>query len=303
MDRCYTGWSDQQQMLELVHRQPEEHLHVMDLPYRLCSWALDEPENVHLWFSGGRLCGWAALQSPFWFIDYAVDPPADSDLHAEVLEWALQRARSMSKTSPYWRPAWFIPAFSFQVEKMAVLQASGFRDQSRVPVDPWSKVLLSRPAGTALQTGPLPPGYCLRPLKGPVEIPALVELHQTVFQSKNMTLAWRTRIQEHPSFHPELNLVIEAPGGKLAAFCTAWFDPAGYGGRPAGQIEPLGVTEAERGKGLSNILLAEAFHLLGGLGAEQIFVETDLSREQALAAYLASGYSLLHRVHIWRADL
>jgi uncharacterized protein YfaA (DUF2138 family) len=39
-----------------------ENLHVVDLPYRLSSWALDDPENVRLWTDAeGRLLAWIVL--------------------------------------------------------------------------------------------------------------------------------------------------------------------------------------------------------------------------------------------------
>jgi len=33
-------------MADLVTAFPARQLHVVDLPYRLCSWALDEPDSI-----------------------------------------------------------------------------------------------------------------------------------------------------------------------------------------------------------------------------------------------------------------
>ena len=48
-------------MAALAQAFPAENLHVVDLPYRLSSWALDDPDNVGLWLNEhGELRAWAA---------------------------------------------------------------------------------------------------------------------------------------------------------------------------------------------------------------------------------------------------
>lgn len=56
---------DKQLMIDLACQFQADHLHVVDLPYRLSSWALDDVENIRLWFDGESLVAWAVLQSPF----------------------------------------------------------------------------------------------------------------------------------------------------------------------------------------------------------------------------------------------
>ncbi len=290
-----------QPLIALAHRAPEQHLHLIDLPYRLSSWALDLPENVRTWHAAdGALVGWAVLQAPFWAIDVAVDPAAGDGLEAEALAWAVGRARELADDPEHNRPCWFVSVLEGQGQRMAALEALGFRDQAHVPVDPWSKVFLARPAVGAWESR-LPPGYRLRELGGRAE--AYVELHQAVFESKNMTLAWRERTLAQPAHRPDLDLVIEAPDGSLAAFCIGWFDPVGYGGRPCGQIEPLGVAPAHRGLGLGRAILEACCGHLQQAGAERIYVETDRDRDAALGVYGAAGFRILHDVHVFRFDL
>ena len=77
---------DKNLMSALARRYPENNLHVTDLPYRLSSWALDDPENSHLWFDENQqLVAWAVLQTPFWTIDYACQPEAEVSLHKDIL--------------------------------------------------------------------------------------------------------------------------------------------------------------------------------------------------------------------------
>ena len=49
IQRLYGGDADKTEMVALARAFPAEHTHVIDLPYRLSSWAFDFPENVGLW--------------------------------------------------------------------------------------------------------------------------------------------------------------------------------------------------------------------------------------------------------------
>ena len=62
-------------MSALVHASTAEDLHIMDLPYRLSSWAFEDRENIGLWVDETeRLIAWAVMQTPMWAIDYAYLP-------------------------------------------------------------------------------------------------------------------------------------------------------------------------------------------------------------------------------------
>lgn len=47
--RSFLHEHDKQLMIDLACRFQTDHLHVVDLLYRLSSWALDDAENVRLW--------------------------------------------------------------------------------------------------------------------------------------------------------------------------------------------------------------------------------------------------------------
>lgn len=47
--RSFLYEQDKQLMIDLACQFQADHLHVVDLPYRLSSWALDDKENVRLW--------------------------------------------------------------------------------------------------------------------------------------------------------------------------------------------------------------------------------------------------------------
>ena len=291
--------ADKLQMLALSRQFPADNLRVTDLPYRLSSWALDEPENTRLWFDAqGRLLAWAVLQTPFWFIDYAFRPETAS-LHPEILNWADERARQNLAT-PFGHSCWFVTVFSDQTERMHELEAAGFSNQAEVGEDSWSKVFLQRPGDLSVKEYRIPPGFVVRSLAGKDEIAAYVELHQTVFESKNMRLEWRQRTLEHPDYVPNLDIVVASPDGRLGAFCICWLQRVE--GRLTGQVEPLGCHPDFRKYALGRVALAEGLRRLQAHGAEVIQVETDSYRNTAFRLYESIGFSVAKNVFVYRKD-
>lgn len=299
--RPFSGEPDLNAMLALSSASPAGNMHIVDLPYRLSSWAFDDPANVALWEdSAGQLLAWAVMQTPFWFIDYAIHPAADADLHHQVLAWADRRAAEIADTS-YGHPCWFIHVFSDQTEHQRDLEATGFACQADVGEDSWSKVFMQRPAHLPLPACTPPDGFTIRPLAGESEVAAYVDLHRTIFESRSMTVEWRSRTLRHPLYIPDIDLVAVAPDGRLAAFCICWLNPD-LGGTARGQVEPMGVHPDFRKLGLGQAILTENLRRLVQHGAEQLFVETDSYRGPALELYESVGFQVIRDVWIYRKD-
>jgi hypothetical protein len=73
--RTHSGEVDKVEMIQLAREFQAEHLHLIDLPYQLSSWALDEPDNIGLWVDeDGHLVAWAVMQTPFWTIENVLRP-------------------------------------------------------------------------------------------------------------------------------------------------------------------------------------------------------------------------------------
>jgi hypothetical protein len=144
--REFLGEIDLQVMIELARVSPTDNLHVIDLPYRVSSWASDDPANVGLWVNAeDQLLAWAVMQTPFWTIDCACHPDAEPKLHRHLLAWADHRARQVLDT-PNGRPCWFVMVYADQTDRIRDLEEAGFASQANVGEDSWSKVLMQRPA-------------------------------------------------------------------------------------------------------------------------------------------------------------
>jgi ribosomal protein S18 acetylase RimI-like enzyme len=283
-------------MIALAQLCAVQHLRVLDLPYRLSSWALDDPENTCLWFEAdGALVGWVVLQLPFWTMDIACRPDLAPALYGEILAWADARARRAVNTSNG-HPTWYVNVFTNQAGIIRELETAGFACQADVGDDSWSKVFMRRPGELPVKDYRIPPGFTVRPLAGEAEAEAYVNLHQAVFGTKNMTVDWRRRTLQQPGYRPDLDVVVEAPDGRLAAFCIGWL----HGKK--GQIEPLGCHVDFRRYALGRIALAEVLRRLQAAGAEQIYVETDNYRDTAMKLYEHMGFQVIREVWIYRKD-
>jgi mycothiol synthase len=128
---------------------------------------------------------------------------------------------------------------------------------------------------------------------GEQEVAAYAELHRFVFESSSMTSEWRARALRTPQYQSDLDLVISAPDGSLAAFCVGWFDPNCH----VGQIEPIGVHPRFRRHGLARILLLTMLHRFKWHGAISAFIEPFSENTPIHRASEAVGFQHIHTIH------
>lgn len=298
LQRTFSGDSDKDEMIALARLSASENIHVIDLPYRFSSWAFEDSNNVALWRNeAAQLIGWAVLQTPFWTIDYACHPSVESQLHRKILTWADERAHAVLHTA-FGHPAWYIMVSEGQSSRIHDLETAGFQCQADVGEDSWSKVLMKHILQTPVKVYSPPSGYKVRLLLGEEEVEAYVELHRSVFESKNMTVDWRLRTLHHPAYRRDLDVVVEAPDGRLVAFCIGWCDETSK----TGQIEPLGCHKDFRRFALGRVALSECLQRLQSAGAKAILVETDSYRNTAFRLYESLGFDVIQNILVYRKD-
>ena len=277
--RPYTGPSDWGRMLEVVDVHPGQHLHVVDLPYRLASWSLDDSRNACLWQdASGTLLGWAALQIPWATVDIAQHPDA-TGLKIEMLRWGLLRAQEWASEQKR-EFTLYQGIVDEQVEAQTWLTENGF-----TPTD-WQTIHLTRSLTEVVPGPQLPQGFKLRPLRGESEVADYVALHRAAFETNNMTVEWRARILKMSHYVPELDVVAVAPDGRLAAFCINWALPD----RSEAQIEPLGVHPDFQQLGLGRAMVLESLRRMQGIGARLAHVETYSVNDPARGLYESVGF-------------
>jgi GNAT superfamily N-acetyltransferase len=135
----------------------------------------------------------------------------------------------------------------------------------------------------------LPPGYTVRALGGPEELPARSWLSWRAFHpdepdGKYEGWTWYRNVQRAPLYRQQLDLVAVAPDGELAAFTTAWFDDV----TRHGCFEPVGVEPGHQRRGLGKAVMAEGLRRLAALGATEAHVSS--YGEPAHTLYHSMGF-------------
>jgi len=280
--RTFRGQSDWQAIAQLI--EADSHFYnPVDFPWRLCSTSLEDHRNGMVWEDeNGVVQAFAGLQFPWLTVDYAIHPAVRSqELELEVIGWSEKRLHEIATETKDEFP-FNINALSVETERIELLKALGYTCWD-------SHLVVFNRSLSELPTATIPEGFTIRPLKGASEVEQYAELHRTAFESNTMTTLWRSHTLEAPLYRPELDLIAEAPDGRLAGFCIWWYRPD----LKMAQIEPMGVHPDFQHLGLSQAMMAEGMRRAAALGAEKAKVETYSFSHPALKAYEAAGFQVV----------
>lgn len=113
---------------------------------------------------------------------------------------------------------------------------------------------------------PLPDGFSIRCTQGREEVESLVALHRAAFGTAHMTVEYRLAMMSTPQYIRELDFVVVAPDGSLAAFCVCGFEDSE---RELGYTDPIGTHPSYRRLGLGKALVSAGLTALQTVGARQ----------------------------------
>lgn len=274
-------------MVDLLREMPPASRHLIDIPWRLSSPALQNGRDACVWEDeSGKLAGFAAWQKYWSVLDFFVRPGEQQQtVETEMLAWAETRFRELDqergKPLPYW-----IEYRDDDVERQRVAEAQGYTLKEDAYVH------MMHPLDKPLEKPVLPDGFTQRPFADEREVDAYVEMHRAAFESTSMTHDWRQRTLRMPQYEPELDIVAVAPDGSLAGFCVGWLNTE----RRVGQVEPIGVHPRFHQMGLGRALLLESLWRFKAHGSNSVLVETDMGRTAARRAYESVGFQTIHTV-------
>lgn len=123
---------------------------------------------------------------------------------------------------------------------------------------------------------PLPDGYTIRSLGDGLELLERCYASGLGFHQGDIQIAvnnrrdptWYRNIQSAPLYRRDLDLVVIAPDGAIAAFCTIWFDDV----TRSAYFEPVATVPDYQRRGLGRALLTEGMRRLKRMGATRAFV-------------------------------
>jgi ribosomal protein S18 acetylase RimI-like enzyme len=242
---------------------PRAPWHIGDVAWGLHQHEGREDEwTIRLWKDGDRVVAWSWRKGEKLELDVR---PDRYDLLDEIL--AEPDARE---------------AFGFEddADLRAAFARHGF-------VQPGEQLhFLVRPLAESPVPPPLPPGYGYRTVEL-ADIAERVATHRDVWAPSRVTESSYANVMVAWPYRCSLDCVIEAPDGRFAAYCLVWPDDENH----VGELEPVGVREEFRRRGLGSAVCTFALQRLHEEGGREAIVYCDT--EPACELYRSLGF----RVH------
>lgn len=257
------GEPDIQLMRDLIERLSGEST-IVDFEENM----LLEPvrATVRLWQDNGRLLGFAYVDD-YNNLHFEIEAMARSaPLEDEIIEWGITcvQTRNAQASKSHTLDAAFSAHNTWQI---AMLEREGFTRAN------WRTLRYARSLSQPIKTYTFPPGFSLRSVAGVHEAERLVALHQAAFGTENMTVAQRLAMMQAPGYERNLDLVVVAPDGELAAFCICGFENEGDNGR-VGFTDPIGTHPHYQRRGLGKAIVTAGLYRLRGRGGTIVKLST-----------------------------
>ena len=228
--------------------------------------------------AAGELLGFVFTDTPGWAVVQAT-PDAHADLLGAMLDLAEDKAQTPAVPL-------VVRAFGADSVLVSALVARGY-----VAGDHSTPRFEIRP-GQAVPVPELPAGFSVVSVGNtPEQLRARTELHRAVWHPSRVTLPAYLHLRASPTYTPELDMVLAAPNGDLAAYVLGWNDPA----TRMGVLEPVGTHQDYRQQGLARLLVLAALQRFAELGAERVYVCTSESNLAAVRLYTSCGFVVTGR--------
>ena len=227
-------------------------------------------DNTRLWFDTNNQIVGFALVDHYNNLRFEFDPQAaHSNIELEIVTWGVEcMRRAMQERSE--SLTLDASCRDDDTGKIALLERHGFVMQGM------RSLHMVRPLDKPIATPQVPAGFSIRHVAGEQEVKALVALHRAAFDTENMTVEERLAMMRLPEYDPELDLLVIAPDGRLAAYCMCSISPEENArtGRNEGYTDPVATHPDFQRRGLAKALLLTGFHKLKQRGIDTAVLGT-----------------------------
>jgi predicted N-acetyltransferase YhbS len=242
-------------------------------------WAATLPHGeteVRLWRDGGKLVGWGWLTGGTE-LEFDVRP-GRRDVLEEILDWAQPDE---------------LVVRSDHDDAIACIEAYGLAHD---PEAPWFR--LNARSLAQIDEPRVPDGYRVRTVEER-DWPSWVEVHRSAFQPSRFREDVYAFVRSTSAYRADLDCVVEAPDGSIAAYTLAWLDEV----NAVGQFEPVGVHAGHRRLGLGRAVGLFALRQLRELGASSALVACRGDEAYPIPAklYEAIGFREVSRFLAYRS--
>ncbi|PYE47702.1 GNAT family N-acetyltransferase [Deinococcus yavapaiensis] len=265
------------------------YLHPGDLTWWIRQNTVFDPqEGIELFHDdAGKLLGFVFNKPPEWATLQAA-PHTPSAVLDEMLAFAQAKAAANTQKSL---------TVAADAGDEALTRALERADFSRTGERMCCFVY--RPVVQGVPTPTLPNGFSFSSVTDDPDLKAKrVALHRAVWHPSKVTLEAYEHLRAAPSYRADLDMVLVAPDGALAAYALGWYDPQTRNGIQ----EPVGTHPDFRKRGLGQLVVQEVTRRLIVLGAEKISIYTFERLAAAMALYKSVGYTLSGYVEDWQRN-
>jgi ribosomal protein S18 acetylase RimI-like enzyme len=240
--------------------KPLVETHVGDLAW----WSREPDARRQVWDEGDIPVAWAWTSGD------------ELDFHVR----ADRRGLGLEDEALAWFDGDVAWALDTDAAKLAALEAAGYASQPGAGFHHLVRALDNLPKAT------VPDGFTIRHVTD-ADVPRRVAVQRAAFTS-TMTEEKYERVRAAWPDHEELDVVVEAPDGSLAAFCLAWLDEE----NGAGELEPVGTHPDHQRRGLASAASLEALRRLQDRGADTcvVYAAERPDYPAPLALYTSLGF-------------
>jgi ribosomal protein S18 acetylase RimI-like enzyme len=270
--RLYAGEPDLQLIIDLlVAVRPPNRITVypgiVDLHELL---ALSNVQaNTRLWFTAENRVVAFAVVDHFNNLLFEIDQHAAyPGIAAEIVDWGESCVRRFLQNGE--TGSLDASCREDDFERIELLERHGFGRQDI------QSLRMARSLHQPIPAPELPPGFSIRHVTGEAEVEALVALHRLAFGTTNMTVAERLAMMRIPGYDPEMDLLVIAPDGSMAAYCMCSISQEENlcTGCKEGHTDPVATHPGFQGRGLAKALLLAGLQKLKERGVDTAVLGT-----------------------------
>ena len=295
--RSFAGEQDLVAMLEMLMQARSrthdwQYAHVGELLFNFFMVAshLEPAAHIRLWHaSQSHLVGYAILGEDPSF-DWQVLPGYEwAGIEIEAYAWAEELLTDLRQRDPkQWDAALVSGSRQDNPNRIHFLEQHGFKYWGK-----FAEVNLLRSLGGPVPEPAIPPGYRVCSMVELADIDDRAAAHREVWLPwtvGNITQADYARFMQLPGYHPDLDVVVLAPGGMIASYVNGWIDPLNH----IGDFGPVGARQAYRRQGLTRLALLESLRRMQSCGMDRVCISTGEDNTPALNLYTSIGFKVVN---------
>ena len=257
--------------------------HVGDVDWALWygHYDADRTKTIRLWEGeSGTLAGYAMLVHAYFEFEVA-SHLRGSPLEETIVDWCETHVASTIDTVPAdGAVVASTDAFASDAERVTLLERRGYKPST-------GYTMFSRSLRDAVDDASLPTGYIVGHVRGAEDADQRAAAHFHAFSpgSKMTGDAYR-KFMTAPGYRSELDSIVVAPDGTIAAYAMAWLDDANL----VGEFEPVGTRPDFQRKGLGKAAMLRGLRALRDHGMEDAIVSTNETNIAATRLYESVGF-------------